>query len=159
MRRTVLAFLAALSLGIAAPPAHATEALFGANLRGNVADQVIAGFPSSRATWELKRGRVTLLGFGDRHALLVAQARGLVIPALGFNPSPDFLARIVCHDAAGQPAEAARTRTAPLSPAGDGSLIAVISLPDACFAPIVLITGSVDPEGNRPGNWFAVSAF
>jgi hypothetical protein len=160
MRRILLASCAAFFLlGLASPPARASEALFSANLRGNIADQVIAGFPASRATWDIKRGRVTLLGFGAHRAILVAQAKGLIIPALGFNPSPDFLARVVCHDEAGQPAEAARTKAAPLSQAGDGLLIDVVQLPAACFAPIVLITGSVDPAGNRPGNWFAVSAF
>src|SRR5512134_1836075 len=74
MRRIVLASCAALILlGLASPPALANEALFSANLQGNVADQVIAGFPASRATWDIERGRVTLLGFGDRHAIVVAQ--------------------------------------------------------------------------------------
>lgn len=159
MRRILLASAAFFLLGLASPPARASEALFSANLRGNIADQVIAGFPASSATWDIERGRVTLIGFGARRAILIAQAQGLIIPALGFNPSPDFLARVVCHDAAGRPAEAARTRTAPLSPAGNGTLLDVIALPAACFAPIVLVTGSVDPAGNRPGNWFAVSAF
>jgi hypothetical protein len=160
MTRIPLVLTGALFLlGITTAPALADDALFSANLRGNIADQVIAGFPASRATWDIRRGRVTLVAFGGRHAVLVARAKGLIIPALGFNPSPDFLARVVCHDQAGQPSEAARTRTAPLSQAGNGTLIDVVELPEACFAPIVLITGSVDPDGNRPGNWFAVSAF
>ena len=151
----MLSFCSALT----SAPASANEALFTANLRGNIADQVIAGFPASRATWDIRRGRITLVGFGERRVILVAQAKGLIIPAIGFNPSPDFLARVVCHDAAGQPSEAARSKTAPLSREGNGTLIDVVELPAACFAPIVLITGSTDPAGNRPGNWFAVSAF
>jgi hypothetical protein len=159
MRRIPLALTGAFFLlGLATAPALANEALFSADLRGNVADQTIAGFPASRATWDIRRGRVTLVAFGGRHAVLVARAKGLIIPALGFNPSPDFLARVVCHDEAGRPSEAARTGTAPLSPAGNGTLIDVVELPAVCFAPIVLITGSLDPDGNRPGNWFAVSA-
>lgn len=160
MTRLLLASGAVLVLlGLASSPARANEARFSARLRGNVADQVIAGFPSSRATWDIERGRVTLVGFGSRGAaLLVARAKGLVIPALGFNPSPDFLARLVCHDESGEPFEGARTKAAPLSEEGDGTLIDVVEIPPVCFAPIVLITGSVDPEGNRPGNWFAVSA-
>jgi hypothetical protein len=160
MRRIPLALTGVLFLlGLTTAPALANEALFSANLRGNIADQMIAGFPASRATWDIRRGRVTLVGFGGRHVLLVARAKGLIIPALGFNPSPDFLARVVCHDEAGRPSEAARTQTAPLSQAGNGTLIDVVELPAVCFAPIVLITGSIDPDGNRPGNWFAVSAF
>lgn len=160
MRRILFALTGALLLfGLTSQPAFANQAVFRANLRGNVADQVIAGFPASGATWDIRRGSVTLVGFGERRAILVAQAKGLIIPAIGFNPSPDFLARVVCHDAAGQPSEAARTKAAPLSRAGDGTLVDVVELPEACFAPIVLITGSTDPAGNRPGNWFAVSAF
>ena len=119
MRRILFALTGALLLfGLTSPPAFANEAVFSANLRGNIADQVIAGFPASRATWDIRRGRVTLVGFGERRAILVAQAKGLIIPAIGFNPSPDFLARVVCHDAAGQPSEAARTKAAPLSQSG-----------------------------------------
>lgn len=160
MTRLALAsLLALLFLGLAGSPARANETLFSADLRGNVADQVIAGFPASRATWDIRRGRVTLVGFGGDRVVVIARAKGLVIPALGFNPSPDFLARVVCHDEAGAPFEGARTRAFPLSPAGNGALFDVVELTRACFAPIVLITGSVDPDGNRPGNWFAVSAF
>ena len=90
-------------------------------------------------------------------AILVAEAKGLIIPAIGFNPSPDFLARVVCHDAAGALPRRRGPRL-PRSPEqGDGTLVDVVELPAACFAPIVLITGSTDPAGNRPGNWFAVS--
>jgi hypothetical protein len=146
-------------LGLASSPALANDTLFSADLRGNIADQVIAGFPASRATWDLRSGRVTLVGFGRNHVVVAARAKGLLIPALGFNPSPDFLARVICHDEAGAPFEGARTRAFPLSPAGNGTLFDVVELEADCFAPIVLITGSVDPDGNRPGNWFAVSAF
>jgi hypothetical protein len=159
MARIASAFAAALVLfGLASAPAHANDTVFTADLLGNVANQVIAGFPSSTATWSIEKGRVTLAGFGRGRAILIAKARGLIIPALGFNPSPDFLARVVCHDATGRPFEGVRTKTAPLDREGDGTLVDVVTLPEQCFAPIVLITGSVDPAGNRPGNWFAVSA-
>jgi hypothetical protein len=142
----------------AGTPAAAAGPLFSAPLRGNVANQSIAGFPSSRVTWDVERGSVSLFRFGEGRAVLVAHTRGL-IPAFGFNPSPDLLARLVCHDAAGSPSEAARTRTVPFAEDGDATLIDVIPLPAECFAPIVLLTGSRDPDGNAPGNWFAVSAF
>jgi hypothetical protein len=117
MARIAAAFAAALLLaGVAGTPAHANETLYTADLLGNVANQVIAGFPSSTATWTIKKGRVTLAGFGKNHAILILKAKGLIIPALGFNPSPDVLARVVCHDATGKPFEGARTKTAPLDP-------------------------------------------
>jgi hypothetical protein len=149
MLRIASSFGAALLFfGLVSAPASANDTLFTADLLGNVANQVIAGFPSSTATWSIDKGPV----------ILVAKAKGLIIPSIGFNPSPDFLARVVCHDATGKPFEGARTKTAPLDREGDGTLVDIVRLPEACFAPIVLITGSTDPAGNRPGNWFAVSA-
>jgi hypothetical protein len=156
-------FLPSLSLacGLLAAGAQpaAAEPLFSAPLRGNVANQSIAGFPSSRVSWDLERGRVSLFRFGAGQAVLVVHTRGLIIPAFGFNPSPDLLARLVCHDAAGTPSEAARSRAVPFAEDGDALLIDLLSLPADCFAPIVLLTGSRDPDGNQPGNWFAVSGF
>ena len=157
--RSSKSFILAFGLLAAAAPAAAADPLFSAPLLGNVANQSIAGFPASRATWDLERGRASLFRFGGDQAVVVVRTQGLVIPALGFNPSPDLLARLVCHDAAGTPSEAARTRTVPFPRDGDATLIDVVSVPDDCFAPIVLLTGSRDPDGNQPGNWFAVSGF
>jgi hypothetical protein len=159
MRRIVLALTGAALLGAAAPRTSEASELFTSSLRGNVASQAIAGFQSSRATWDLERGRASIFPFGNDHAVVVVRTKGLIIPALGFNPSPDLLARIVCHDAAGTPAEAARTRTVPFPPSGNATLLEVVELPGDCFAPIVLLTGSVDPEGESPGKFFAVSGF
>ena len=139
-----------------AQSAAATE-IFSANLLGNRANQVIAGFPASTVDWDIQRGRVSLVSFGSGSTLLVLRAKGLIIPVIGFNPSPDILARVICHNATGTPFEAARTATAPFESDGDAVLIAKVKIPDLCFAPIVLVTGSMDPAGNRPGNWFAVS--
>jgi hypothetical protein len=158
--RTWFFALAAGILGtLAAPPAQASEELFTSTLRGNIANQQIAGFPASTATWDLRRGFVSILPFGRDRMLAVVAVKGLIIPALGFNPSPDILARIVCHDEVGAPSEAARTKTAPFSREGNATLIDVVSIPGTCFAPIVFLTGSRDPEGQTPGKWFAVTGF
>lgn len=85
--------------------------------------------------------------------------KGLIIPAIGFSPSPDLLARVACHDAAGTPSEGVRTKAVPFPRSGDATLIYVVPIAGDCFAPIVLLTGSRDPDGNQPGNWFAVSGF
>ena len=80
------------------------------------------------------------------------------VPCFGSNPSPFFLARVVCHDEAGAASVAATTKAVPLSqPFGDGRLADRVTLPDPCFAPIVLIGGAL-PDGS-PGRWFAVSGF
>jgi hypothetical protein len=131
--------------------------IFNADLRGNRANQVIAGFRASTVDWDIERGRVSIISFGSGRTLLTVRTKGLIIPAFGFNPSPDILARVVCHNAGGTPFEAARTNPVPFAPNGDAAFVTEIALSEPCFAPLVLLTGSVDPAGNRPGNWFAVS--
>lgn len=155
---SVLAGATLLWAGTSSPSVAAAE-IFSASLRGNRANQVIAGFAASTVDWDIERGQVSLVSFSSGRTLLVLRAKGLIIPAIGFNPSPDILARVVCHDATGTPFEAARTAPVPFEPDGDAVLIAKVAIPDPCFAPIVLVTGSTDPAGNRPGNWFAVSGF
>jgi hypothetical protein len=160
MRRVFIALWAAGALcALSTRPAAAASELFTSALRGNIANQQIAGFAASTATWAVRKGFVSILPFGKDRALVVVGVKGLIIPALGFNPSPDVLARIVCHDQVGAVSEAARTRTAPLSRQGDGTVIDVVSLPGTCFAPIVFLTGSRDPEGQSPGKFFAVTGF
>ena len=145
-------------IGIARPLAAEAGESFASAVRGNIANQEIAGFPSSLATWSVERGRVAIHRLEGAEALVVVHTKGLIIPALGFNPSPDLLARIVCHDSTGTPSEAGRTRTVPLPQSGDARLVDTVSLPDDCFAPIVLLTGSIDPQGESPGKFFGVSA-
>jgi|GEM_PF-4139232 len=160
------AMLAGAPLAGAAAQAQST---FSARIVGNRLDpatggpQVIAGFPSSTSAWSIRRGQVALLPFGDRHALLVASVRRLVLDPADFNPSPTFEARLVCHDDAGAPFLAARSESAPMSlgapggpPGGNATLVDVIELPAACFAPLVLFGGDSDLPG--PSGFFAVSA-
>ncbi len=158
-RSSSLATFAAVLLTLWGPGAAQASELFASSLLGNVANQSIAGFPSSTATWDLKSGSVAIFPFGNDHAVVIVRTRGLIIPELGFNPSPDLLARLVCHDAAGTSAEAARTKTVPFPQSGNATLVDVVPIPADCFAPIVLLTGSVDPQGQRPGKFFAVSGF
>src|SRR5262245_16529281 len=159
MRRSLLSLAWAALLGIASPRASEASELFTSSLRGNIANQLIAGFPSSVATWDIQRGSASIFPFGSDLGVVVVRTTGLIIPALGFNPSPDLLARVVCHDAAGTPSEAARTRSVPFPQSGNATLVDVVSLPAECFAPIVLLTGSVDPQGVSPGKFFAVTGF
>jgi hypothetical protein len=154
-------FLASIVLAVSllwVSPALASDVVFAARLLGNVANQSIAGFPSSSATWTLERGSVSLRPAREGRLTIVVQVRRLIIPALGRNPSPDLLARLVCHDDAGTPFEAARTRAVEFLGSGNGRLVDTVARPAVCFAPIVLLTGSRDPAGNSPGNWFAASS-
>jgi hypothetical protein len=162
-------FAALLIAGAPSPGAAESFApLFSARILGNSLDpatggpQVIAGFTSSTSAWSIRRGRVTLVPFGARRALLVASVRRLVLDPAGFNPSPTIEARLVCHDDAGAAFLAARTDAAPFTlgepggeRGGDATLVDVIPVPEACFAPIVLFGG--DSDGPGPPGFFAVS--
>ena len=67
---------------------------------------------------------------------------------------------MVCYDESGEPFVADTTRaTTNFTPSGGGLLLDRVELPEACFAPIVLIGGSVGPGGERPSSWFASSGF
>jgi hypothetical protein len=158
--KSVLALVSiAVLLGMATPPVLEATESYSSTLQGNVANQVIAGFASSVVTWTIDRGDVRIFRLRSGVALVTIRTEGLIIPTLGFNPSPDLLGRIVCHDSAGTASEGARTRAVPFSPKGNARLFDTVSLPDECFAPIVLLTGSVDPQGESPGKFFAVSGF
>ncbi len=80
------------------------------------------------------------------------------VPCFGFSPVPFLLARLVCHDAAGEAEVVTTTAPAPLSAEGDGKLRAIIDVPEVCFAPVVLI-GGVQPDGVTPGRWLATTGF
>ena len=80
------------------------------------------------------------------------------VPCFGFSPVPFFLARLVCHDAAGVAEVVATTAPAPLSADGDGKLRVIVDVPEICSAPLLLI-GGVQPDGVTPGRWFATTGF
>ena len=174
MLRSLLA--AAVLTGIWAGAAHADIRAFSSKVLPNRAGQVVAGFPASGVDWAIRSGRVQLFALGRDHFLLTLRVRGLIIPVMqgpictpfgtetcfGFNPSPDLVARVVCHDEAGDPFVADTTRaTTNFTPEGNGRLFDTVEIPEACFAPIVLIGGSVGPPPGfeEPSNWFAISGF
>ena len=158
--RSLLA--AAVLTGVWADAAHADIRVFSSKVLPNRAGQVVAGFPASGVDWAIRNGRVNLFALGGDRFRLTLRVRGLIIPAFGFNPAGDLLARVVCHDDSGEPFVAATTRaTTSFTSEGDGLLVDRVELPEACFAPIVLIGGSVGPPPGfeTPSNWFAISGF
>src|SRR5262245_38558598 len=125
MKRLSFGFLGVLVLlGVSRGSAGGTE-VFSSSLEGNRANQVIADFPASTVDWNLARGTVSIITFSEGRALLLLRVKQLIIPAFGFNPSPDILARVVCHDPAGQPSEAARTKAVPFNSEGNAILVDV----------------------------------
>ena len=170
MMRVVFAVLAATLLLGTSTESTARPLQFQSKILGNSlnpetgAPQEIAGFQSSFSAWTIRKGSVEIFPFGKSDSVLIARVKGLVLDPAGFNPSPDFEARVVCHDDAGSPFLAVTTKAAPLtpgtpggSPGGDGTLVDVIRLPEECFAPIILFGG--DSDGPGPPGFFAVSSF
>ncbi len=160
MLRVLLA--TAVLTGVWVDAAHADSLAFSSRVLPNRAGQVVAGFPASSVDWEIRDGRVNLRALGGNSFLLTLRVRGLIIPAFGFNPAADLLARVVCHDESGEPFVGDTTRASTnFTPEGDGLLVDRVELPEACFAPIVLIGGSVGPPPGFevPSNWFAISGF
>jgi len=175
MTRILRSFLAAAVLtGAWVDAAHADIRAFSSKVLPNRAGQVVAGFPASGVDWAIRSGRVGLFALGGDRFLLTLRVRGLIIPVMegpvctpfgtetcfGFNPSPDLLARVVCHDESGEPFVADTTRaTTNFTPEGDGLLFDRVEIPEICFAPIVLIGGSMGPPPTFEPNWFAISGF
>ena len=157
MRRTLLSVgVAMFLLAFGASSASAGHLVFESKVQGNVAGQVIADQVGSGLDWAIRSGKARIFRIKGDKFVLTLSARGLVIPGppfFGTSPSPDFLARVVCHDGAGETSIAAITRAAPLSPSGNGFLIDKIELPEICYAPIILIGGSGNP------GFFALSGF
>ncbi len=171
MMRIVFAMLAATLLLGTSTESTALSPQFQSKILGNSLDpetgapQEIAGFQSSFSAWTIRKGTVQIFPLGKSgDSVLIARVKGLVLDPAGFNPSPDFEARVVCHDDAGSPFLAVTTNAAPLtpgtpggSPGGDGILVDVIRFPEECFAPIILFGG--DSDGPGPPGFFAVSSF
>ena len=160
MRPIILSLVGALFLAsVPAGRAAALEVVFHSRVLPNVADQMIAGELASALDWAIRSGRLSIFKLKGDSFVLTLRVKGLVIPGppfFGTSPSPDFLARVFCHDEDGIASVAATTRAAPLSENGKGFLIEKINLPEVCVAPFALIGGSSGPPGRT---WFAVSGF
>ena len=175
MRPILRSLVVAIAFGIAGTEAAVAGGLvYSSRVLPNRANQEVAGFPASGVDWAIERGSVRIFGLRGDRFLFALRLRKLIIPRMtgpvcppgtdpcfGFNPSPDVLARVVCHDAAGTAAVAATTKAVAMDADGNAFLLDVIALPDACFAPLVLIGGSRGPPPGfeEPSNWFAITGF
>ncbi len=119
----------------------------------------IRGIVGGGLPWVISRGTGELKADGR----LVVQVGGLVLadaPSVPANlrltnPIPNFRAVVSCMiiDATGNPAIAnISTAEFPATPQGDSRIDATLTLPSACFAPIIFVTSPT-------GAWFAVTGF
>ncbi len=119
----------------------------------------IRGVNGGGLPWILRSGRGTLRSDGQ----LFVRVRGLVlandpsVPAAlrDTNPFPDFRALVSCQTiGAGNTATVTNVSTGNFTAdaKGDSKIVANVTLPEPCFAPIVFVTG---PTGTDA--WFAVT--
>lgn len=122
----------------------------------------VRGIRGGGLPWVLSEAHARLLANGEFEveveglvidpANATAQARGIA----GTNPIPFFFATLSCEDNTTAVTNV-NTTPVPASSSGDAVIDQTISLPGACFAPIVLVRGS--PTGAPSGPWFAISGF
>ena len=111
-------------------------------------DPTLHGVAAGGVPWELKDGALTLSSNGELDVLI----RGLVIPELGTaGPVKTVDAALYC---ANDTTAAATTASVPLSPAGNATIQARVSLPTTCLTPVILI----NPNGAASA-YIATSGF
>lgn len=131
--------------------ALAEEFLFRSNIIGSKPDTVIGGIQSGGAPWTVQHGATALAGDGQFRVEVV----GLILTNLG-NPGPvkNISASLVCGGAGGS--VVATTDAVPLSPEGNAEIESRVSIPNACFGPVVLVRAVFN--GNA-GPWIAGTGF
>jgi hypothetical protein len=131
--------------------ALAEEFLFRSTIIGSKPDTVIGGVQSAVGAWTVRHGSAALTADG-RFRVEVA---GLVITSLG-NPGPvkNISASLVCGGTGGS--VVATTDAVPLSPEGNAEIESRVTIPSACFGPVVLVRAVFN--GNA-GQWIAATGF
>jgi hypothetical protein len=139
---------AGLVLGLATP-ALAAPTVFRSTLVGiEVPGTSIRGVPGGGRPWSIEQGDVKL----EEDGTLKVKVKGLIIPDLGNNPSPTFVATVSCLNPDGTTAAPVRSAPVPATAEGDARIRERLDLPEPCLAPVVFV-------GNEAGRWFAVSGF
>ncbi len=101
----------------------------------------LRGLNGAPGPWSVERAA----GIVRSDGTVSVRVRGLIVPALGRNPIPNFRAVVSCRsiDSSGN-ASIVNTSTAdfPATPSGDADIRAQVSLPSPCVAPLVFVTSS-----------------
>jgi hypothetical protein len=129
---------------------------FRSSLVGSVPETVLAGVPSGGAPWTIASSQARLRGDGE----LRVNVEGLLLintpnHALDGTTGPvrRVLASLVCANAV-----VASTASVPLDSHGNAEIRAMVSVPDPCFAPAVLVRiGALATGPNIVGPWIAAT--
>jgi len=150
-------------VGLAAVPAfgtHVTKHPLRSTLVGSPgADATIRGIPSGGAPWTLDQdwSRARL----HKNHTLEVRVRGLLITGTGTpidgttGPVEAVFASLTCEVPGGTPTVIS-TLSAALSDDGKAKIKEVLTLPDDCLGPVVLVRASAPTSGDP---WIAVSGF
>ena len=111
----------------------------------------IRGIHGGGVPWSIESGTGFLRADGRLHI----EVEGLIIPARGNNPIPDFRGVVNCLTP-DSPTDGVNLVTDPFpaTMTGDAEIDATVDLPDTCVAPIVFVTNGT---GDPPGAWFATT--
>jgi hypothetical protein len=152
----LMAVLAVLALG--AYPVRAEQSVLKAALIACPSDKtIIGGVNACGKVWALGSGEAELSADGTLHVTL----HGLVLndASVGkFNGSPDGVdavaAAVICGGS--NAAVAAQAEPVTLSPKGDAQIEAKLTMPQHCFAPVVVVR---ERYQGKIGGWLAVTGF
>jgi hypothetical protein len=156
VRTGQVALLAGFALGI--HHAHAEQPMLKAAMIACPSDKtVIGGVNACGKVWTLSTGEAELSADGMLHVML----HGLVLndASVGkFNGSPDGVdavaATLICGGS--NAAVAAQAEPVPLSPKGDAQIEVKLTMPQHCFAPVVVVRERYE---GKIGGWLAATGF
>jgi hypothetical protein len=106
--------------------------------------------------WKLKSGKVSL----GKNGKLKVEVKGLVLNDVTvgeYNGTPDGVdavaAAVICHGPSGA-AVAAQTEPVPLAQNGNAKVSAMVSLPNGCIGPVVVLRERYE---GKIGGWLAAT--
>jgi hypothetical protein len=109
---------------------------FQSSVIGSLPGAVIGGIPSGGAPWVVKQGQASISG--NR---IHVQVQGLLLTTIGTTGTVTMVAAtLVCGGSGGAVVPVAVAVTpSPLSSSGNADIDQAVTLPTACFGPVVLV--------------------
>jgi hypothetical protein len=110
---------------------------FQSSVIGSVPGLLIGAVPSAGAAWVVKEGQASVSSTGSVHV----EIQGLLLTSTGTTGPVNMVgATLVCGGTGGAPvAEAVAITPSPLSTLGNAEIEQAITLPAACYGPVVVV--------------------
>ena len=130
------ALVAASALSATAAVASSGDDLLKAPVQGSIlTDPPLFGSTRGGAPWDISSGEAKVESDGTVKVTLI----GLLIPGVGVGPVRTVSVSVACNGVRSD-----TTPAVPLSSSGDAEVKAIVTLPERCLAPAIL----VHPNGN-----------